>query len=174
MSMLQTALDLVMQGQQLFPAPLTRVLLDENDAPRRGRSGDERREEQRSDQPSNLVPFVPPASAGGAEIVQLNRPWPDTSAPMTLSERECQILQCLMAGASNKVIARELNIAETTVKVHLKGLLRKLRAANRTQAAIWALNNHFIGPDSTVYGRPEAAAPHSLDRARAQAAGAGS
>lgn len=55
--------------------------------------------------------------------------------------RETQILQCLISGSSNKIIARQLGITEATVKVHVKGLLRKIRASNRTQAAIWALNN---------------------------------
>jgi two-component system nitrate/nitrite response regulator NarL len=41
------------------------------------------------------------------------------------------------------MIARELAISEATVKVHLKGLLRKLKASNRTQAAIWALENGY-------------------------------
>jgi two-component system nitrate/nitrite response regulator NarL len=58
-----------------------------------------------------------------------------------LSERENQILRCLIKGLSNKGIARELRIAEATVKVHVKGILRKVCAKNRTQAAIWALNN---------------------------------
>jgi two-component system nitrate/nitrite response regulator NarL len=44
-------------------------------------------------------------------------------------------------GLSNKTIARELDIAEATVKVHVKGLLRKTQMANRTQAAVWGLNN---------------------------------
>jgi two-component system nitrate/nitrite response regulator NarL len=57
-----------------------------------------------------------------------------------LSEREIQILQCLLNGYPNKVIAHHLDITESTVKVHLKGILRKIRATNRTQAAIWALN----------------------------------
>src|ERR1700759_1659394 len=57
---------------------------------------------------------------------------------LTFSDREGQILRCLVRGQSNKVIARELGIAEATVKVHVKGLLRKLRTANRTQAAVWA------------------------------------
>ena len=48
-----------------------------------------------------------------------------------------------MTGASNKVIAYKLGIMEATVKVHLKSLLRKIGAANRTQAAIWALHNGF-------------------------------
>jgi two-component system nitrate/nitrite response regulator NarL len=58
-----------------------------------------------------------------------------------LSTREMQILRFLMSGHSNKAIARELQISEATVKVHLKALLRKIRASNRTQAAVWALNN---------------------------------
>lgn len=58
-----------------------------------------------------------------------------------LSSRENQILRCLLEGHPNKVIAKKLNITEATVKVHLKGVLKKINAANRTQAAIWALNN---------------------------------
>jgi two-component system, NarL family, nitrate/nitrite response regulator NarL len=62
-------------------------------------------------------------------------------AGTALSRREVQILRHLMGGESNKAIARELGISEATVKVHLKGLLRKVRASNRTQAAVWAMNN---------------------------------
>ncbi|WP_114393990.1 LuxR C-terminal-related transcriptional regulator [Oleisolibacter albus] len=62
-----------------------------------------------------------------------------------LSQREVQILRHLLSGDSNKMIANQLNITEATVKVHLKSLLRKINASNRTQAAIWALNNGFAG-----------------------------
>jgi two-component system, NarL family, nitrate/nitrite response regulator NarL len=62
-----------------------------------------------------------------------------------LSPREVQILRHLMGGCSNKAIARELSISEATVKVHLKALLRKVRVSNRTQAAVWALNNGLAG-----------------------------
>jgi two-component system nitrate/nitrite response regulator NarL len=55
-----------------------------------------------------------------------------------LSRREMLILRMLMEGASNKVIALKLVITESTVKVHMKAILRKLRLQNRTQAAIWA------------------------------------
>jgi two-component system, NarL family, nitrate/nitrite response regulator NarL len=58
-----------------------------------------------------------------------------------LSEREQMILMHLTEGASNKHIARALKIAEATVKVHIKSLLRKIRVSNRTQAAMWAINN---------------------------------
>ncbi len=62
-----------------------------------------------------------------------------------LSQREVQILRCLLSGNSNKMIANHLSITEATVKVHLKSLLRKINASNRTQAAIWALNNGIGG-----------------------------
>jgi two-component system, NarL family, nitrate/nitrite response regulator NarL len=55
-----------------------------------------------------------------------------------VSNREQAILKLLVQGASNKHIARQLNIAEATVKVHIKGILRKLGVSNRTQAALWA------------------------------------
>jgi len=62
-----------------------------------------------------------------------------------LSTREIEILHCLAHGHANKRIARELNITEATVKVHAKTILRKLNLANRTQAAIWAIQNGFAG-----------------------------
>jgi two-component system nitrate/nitrite response regulator NarL len=59
-----------------------------------------------------------------------------------LSEREVQVLNGLVQGHVNKVIARTCDISEATVKVHIKSILRKIRVANRTQAAIWALENN--------------------------------
>jgi two-component system nitrate/nitrite response regulator NarL len=64
----------------------------------------------------------------------------DTLAPQ-LSAREKSILRCLIEGDSNKCIARKIDIAEATVKVHVKAILRKIRVQNRTQAAIWGMNN---------------------------------
>lgn len=54
-----------------------------------------------------------------------------------LSDREMDILRCLTNGQSNKAIANTLNIAEATVKVHVKRILQKTHASNRTQAALW-------------------------------------
>ncbi|WP_210485150.1 LuxR C-terminal-related transcriptional regulator [Microvirga antarctica] len=62
-------------------------------------------------------------------------------SPRGLSVRETVILRCLMHGDSNKLIARKFDITEATVKVHVKAILRKIHAKNRTQAAIWAANN---------------------------------
>jgi two-component system nitrate/nitrite response regulator NarL len=63
-----------------------------------------------------------------------------------LSERETEIVRCLADGMPNKVIASALTITESTVKVHLKSILRKLGVTNRTQAAIWAVNR--AGPSA--------------------------
>jgi two-component system nitrate/nitrite response regulator NarL len=67
-----------------------------------------------------------------------------------LSPREQEILQALVTGASNKVIAYKLGITEATIKVHLKTLLRKIDVNNRTQADIWAMNNGFTAEASPV------------------------
>jgi two-component system nitrate/nitrite response regulator NarL len=64
--------------------------------------------------------------------------------------RETEILKYLLGGCSNKRIARGLGITEATVKVHLKALLRKIRATNRTQAAIWAANNGYSQSSPTA------------------------
>src|SRR3984957_5932984 len=61
--------------------------------------------------------------------------------PLHLSEREAQILDGLVKGHANKVIARTCDITEATVKVHMKSILRKIRVDNRTQAAIWPMAN---------------------------------
>jgi two-component system, NarL family, nitrate/nitrite response regulator NarL len=58
-----------------------------------------------------------------------------------LSPRERQILQCLTQGESNKAIAFRFCMTESTVKAHMKAILRKIGASNRTQAAIWARQN---------------------------------
>jgi two-component system, NarL family, nitrate/nitrite response regulator NarL len=162
-TMLQTALDLVMQDQHLFSAPLTHFLLaDATDARRNsdvrdgdlcedGSPADDPRDERvhaadwHAGQAVTRPPFKVPRSVASAKILPLRAP---ARPEIALSDRESQILHCLVNGASNKAIARELTIAETTVKVHVKGLLRKLRAANRTQAAIWAMNNQALIPEA--------------------------
>jgi two-component system nitrate/nitrite response regulator NarL len=77
-----------------------------------------------------------------------------------LSSREELILQGLIEGAANKLIAQRLQIAEATVKVHVKAILRKIRVKNRTQAAIWAIR-YLAEPDQrgsanhSINGRSE-------------------
>jgi len=93
---------------------------------------------------------VPPASLPIAPVVtngEARNGASDGSFLMRLrhglSEREEQVLRDLVKGLPNKIIARKRDIAEATVKVHLKSILRKIRMANRTQAAIWALENGY-------------------------------
>jgi two-component system nitrate/nitrite response regulator NarL len=71
------------------------------------------------------------------------RPRTPSENAASLSKREQEILSCLTDGQANKVIGIRLGITEGTVKVHLKGILKKINACNRTQAAIWASNNGF-------------------------------
>ena len=56
----------------------------------------------------------------------------------SLSERELQVLEGLCKGQSNKEIARDLDLQEVTIKLHVKTLCRRLDAKNRTQAAMMA------------------------------------
>jgi len=63
------------------------------------------------------------------------------SRKIIVSPREREILAALVQGHPNKVIARDLGIAEATVKVHCKMLFRRLSVSNRTQAAMWAVTH---------------------------------
>lgn len=90
--------------------------------------------------PGRLVDILPMMSGVGSCIIKATEPG------TALSDRETEILSCLVIGLPNKLIARRLDLCEATVKVHVKGILRKLGVHNRTQAAIYALNN---GLDST-------------------------
>lgn len=74
--------------------------------------------------------MAPKVAAAFAE----RTPAPDPIAGLTARER--QIGAALARGASNKVIARELDIAETTVKVHVQSILRKLGLGSRVQIAV--------------------------------------
>jgi len=67
------------------------------------------------------------------------KPAPDQSAALT--ERERDVIALLAEGQSNKQIARELSISETTVKGHVANILGKLALADRTQAAVYAVRN---------------------------------
>lgn len=68
----------------------------------------------------------------------------ESAAAPLLSPRETAILLCLIDGDSNKSIARKIGITEATVKAHVKAILRKIRVQNRTQAAIWGMNNALL------------------------------
>lgn len=64
-------------------------------------------------------------------------PRPQSGAmPWQLTDRQLEVLQLLVAGLSNKLIARRLDIAESTVKIHVSAILRELKVGSRTQALI--------------------------------------
>ena len=114
------SLELVMLGESVLPCGVLRSIIDR--APEAGR------------QP------VQDAKVAGSKLSEL--------AACKLSAREREILKCLMKGESNKIIARKLDITEATIKAHVKAILRKTGAANRTQAAMWA-SQHVDQRDGT-------------------------
>lgn len=65
--------------------------------------------------------------------------YPRFSAEL-FTAKELDVLRCLGAGKPNKIIAYELNICETTVKVHMRHIMQKLGASNRTHAAMLAVD----------------------------------
>ena len=66
---------------------------------------------------------------------------PKSSSEAGLTRREQEILGLIAEGMSNKQIARELDIAEGTIKVHVKNLLKKLNLRTRLEAAVWCTKN---------------------------------
>jgi two-component system nitrate/nitrite response regulator NarL len=118
------ALELVMLGETFIASALVLTMLDE----------------------------ASQAHGSGLNITSALMPTNDTAmSAHNLSSREVEILKRLMEGESNKVIARKLDIAEATIKVHIKSILRKVRVKNRTQAALWA-TAHLSAPSSAAEG----------------------
>lgn len=66
------------------------------------------------------------------------------AGPEKLTPREREIIVMLARGASNKEIARLLDLAESTVKIHVQGILRKLNLASRVQAAVYAVEHGLV------------------------------
>jgi two-component system nitrate/nitrite response regulator NarL len=111
-----TSLELVMLGELALPTELVCSMLD--------------------------AVALSPDSETASEVP--DGPKASAPRPSNLSAREAEILGSLMEGSPNKVIARKLHVAEATVKVHIKAILRKIGASNRTQAAMWA-KGHLHG-----------------------------
>jgi len=118
------SLELVMLGESVLPCGVLRSIIDRT--PQAGR------------QP------VQDAKVAGSKLS-------DVTA-CKLSAREREILKLLMKGESNKIIARKLDITEATIKAHVKAILRKTGAANRTQAAIWASRHVELSGGASVNG----------------------
>ena len=80
-----------------------------------------------------------PAEGAPAPLEPATGPSPDL-----LSRREREILLLIARGDSNKLIARALDIAETTVKIHVQHILRKLGLSSRVQAAVYATSRGLV------------------------------
>lgn len=81
------------------------------------------------------------AANGAAEAPSNAKP---ASPLATLTPRELDILRAITAGASNKEIARQFAIAETTVKIHVQHILRKLDVSTRVHAAVMASESGLL------------------------------
>jgi DNA-binding NarL/FixJ family response regulator len=100
--------------------------------------------------PDELLDAVRAAHAGGAPLdpkaarVLLDRQRAGGTAPAgsaagaKLSDREIEVLRLVASGMANKNIARQLGIAERTVKAHLTNIFQRIGVTDRTQAALWA------------------------------------
>lgn len=101
----------------------------------------------KSSTPEILIPALKLALAGGVYLppavldtrVEAPHPAPaqpkaEHAAPAGLTQRQMDVLRCVIQGKPNKVIARELDISEGTVKAHLSSVLHALGARNRTEA----------------------------------------
>jgi two-component system nitrate/nitrite response regulator NarL len=86
----------------------------------------------------SAAPLSAPVAAPVSAPVPLEVPRETASGADLLSPREREILLLIARGDSNKLIARELDIAETTVKIHVQHILRKLGLSSRVQAAVFA------------------------------------
>jgi DNA-binding NarL/FixJ family response regulator len=81
--------------------------------------------------------YVPPDSLLAPEPINLIPP-PTLPRLNILTGRELSVVRAIQQGKSNKVIAYELNMCESTVKVHVRNIMRKLNAKNRTDVAMQA------------------------------------
>ena len=139
---LQRSLELVALGQRLFPASLVHAAptLSPPAAASSAAPGSDPEPKPAPGLITVPAPLAPAMPRFGAQppTIRSNAAPPEPQKRAALSS---QILEYLVRALPNKAIALELKITEATVKVHIKALLRKIRASNRTQAAIWALSN---------------------------------
>lgn len=76
--------------------------------------------------------------------------------PGDLTPRQTEVLHCLAAGMSNRDVASQLQISQSTVKAHVKAIMLRYRAANRTQAVALLRNKHLHNYDRSAEGRATA------------------
>lgn len=85
----------------------------------------------------------------GKLVEQVREPSREEGVPReldTLTPREKQVVQLIAKGESNKMIARHLELSESTVKIHVQNILKKLGLGSRVQIAVYALSSDPPGP----------------------------
>lgn len=82
------------------------------------------------------APAVPDSEAVDSDCAPAN---PAAPCSLILTARECEVLNILREGRQNKLIAYQLGISESTVKVHLRNIMKKLNVTNRTQIVLGAV-----------------------------------
>lgn len=122
---LVSAIKTAAQGESVVSPQMMGKLLNGVRASSRGGAGATRAVED--------APAAP--ASPSAEVAELER----------LSPREREILRFIARGQSNKEIARALDLAESTVKIHVQNMLRKLNLSSRVQAAVYAVENGLGG-----------------------------
>jgi DNA-binding NarL/FixJ family response regulator len=86
--------------------------------------------------------FVPASSVLAVSEHLLDRQRPQRQPQAFFTERQLAVVEALRRGRANKIIAYELNLRESTVKVHIRNIMRKLHATNRTEVA-FKIRNMF-------------------------------
>jgi len=95
--------------------------------------------------PEALLAAIRKVHAGGSYVpVPISKSLASRTSDTCLSSRECEVLELLAKGKSNKEIALELGIRESTVKGHISVILTRLDANDRTQAVIAGLERGYI------------------------------
>ena len=88
-------------------------------------------------------------------------PMPSEPSPEALTARQREVLELLCEGLQNKQIARRLNIASATVKIHVANILRTLNVSSRLQAAVVAMSLGLIRRCGGAQPQKTAAPPRS-------------
>src|SRR5262249_34413816 len=96
--------------------------------------------------------FIPPCVLAASSTIQPNSPVGSTDSSgkaIQFSPRQLKVLERLRQGKQNKIIAYELCMCESTVKVHIRNIMKKLKARNRTQVVLLT-NNADYRPAETL------------------------
>jgi DNA-binding NarL/FixJ family response regulator len=94
------------------------------------------------------IPVCVLAAASAHQRTSQTHPMDSEGNPIHFSRRQLEVLERLKQGKQNKIIAHELNMCVSTVKVHIRHIMRKLKARNRTQVILLTGNKnrrHAVG-----------------------------